>query len=247
MPSEAGVSSVQSQAQEQTLTDSVDESIASDTLLESLGEESVPNVAQRTLDALTTFEKLKFQYDRQIIQSVEEAIFPSVEQNEEYLKSISAQLYAEIHKQAKSFLKTWCKINGYEQHWGSPFKTPTYRKKLSYNSEFNPQVYSIRVCREAQSQVIADMMPTPREALIFAAKTLGFDSSNERKLAFAKFSSNAIEKILADPRYLREQKELHKFQEYLRQIDSRRYVPQSLRDKWRAELEKQAVIVNGEI
>lgn len=224
-----------------------EESEASSELLSSIEEDRTDERVEKAVAMLSEFEKLKFKYDASIVSSVSEAVFPAIEQREEYLKAIASRLYDEIYKQAKTFLKTWCKINKYEQKWSTPLKKK--KAKLSHMSEFVPQTYSLSLFNEMKNEtlILADMMVTAREASIYGAKRLGFDNSNERKLAFSKFSALTVDLILKDSKYLEEQRELNKFEEYRKQIDTRRYVPQSLRDKWRKELEEKTTLMNGVI
>lgn len=221
-------------------------------LTDSLGPETETVLEQhleRAKEILSEFEKAKLQYDDKIADMTNMAVFPSVEEREEYTKAIADRLYTEIHKQARSFLRTWCRVNNYIQKWGTPFQKN--QGKLTSDSEFVPQVYTLRVRKndsfEEEFITLADMMPTAREACIHAAKKLGFDQSNERKLGFSKFSPVALNKILSDPKYLEEQRMIHTFEEHRKQIDDRRYVPLSLRSKWQKELEDALVKNSGVI
>jgi len=190
---------------------------------------------------LTNFEQIQAQYTKQLTQSITEAIFPSEELKEEYYKNIASRLYDEIHKQAKVFIKNWCAINEYTQIWSNPLIKQFSKKQQILASVFIPQVYTLSVknIRTGELNVLAEMFSTSREATIHAAKSLGFDSSTQKALAFSRFSKEAISVIIGNTKYLREQRELYKFEEHRRQIERRKYIPLAERDKWLEQIQKE--------
>lgn len=204
---------------------------------------------ERAKKAIELAEEMKIQASSKLTKEVIETMFPAIEQREEYYKNTAQRLYTEIHKQAKAYIKEWCKINGYRQVWTNPFSAFFSTKKLTFMSKFIPQVYCLHVknIETGVSEVLADSMPTPREAMIYGAKRLGFDNSTRRALAFSKFSKAAVETIIKEPRYLNEQRALLLFEEYRKQIDSRSYINSALRDKWKQELEKNSAMSGGTI
>ena len=231
-------SSVNETAPSQELVDSLD--------TQSEAESSDINLAKAN-EALTQFEQLQKDYEKKVLTLTVDAMFPSVELREEYLKNVASALYTEIHKQSKYYIRDWCKINNFTQSWSNPFLRNFSAKNVKYTDAFVPQAYSMRVKNmdTNEEQVLVEMQPTPRDATIQAAKKLGFDNSQNRLKAFAKFSRSAVEVILREPKYLREQQNLYLFDEHRRQIEARRYIPLLIRDKWMKEIQQALDRSNG--
>ena len=135
------------------------------------------------------------------------------------------------------------------QIWSNPFAQEFKAKYLTQKSEFIPQVYtlSIKFLDGGEEENLAYMAPTAREATINGAKKLGFDNSTERKYTLAKFDSSVRDVLLSEDKYLKEAKALYLYQERRGQILQRHYVPDSIRDRWKRELENTLVERNGVI
>ena len=67
-----------------------------------------PNLETQGQELISEFQRLQSQYTNQVTQNASNSLITSLENREEYLRLAASQLYAEMHKAAKKFLKTWC-------------------------------------------------------------------------------------------------------------------------------------------
>lgn len=241
-------SKIEFESVDSIITDTIDEIIAAEGISEGLAE-ALDLGSELTLEkketelkeALAKAEFVNTTQNTALKQEIIDSVFVSPELKEQYFKNMASLLYREIHSKAKLFLKDWAFTNGYRQKWRNPFLKEFSVKNLTPLSEFIPQVYNLSMIHvDTGDEVeLAAFEPTPREATVHGAKKLGFDSSNYRQKAFAKFSKEVRDMLLLkDERYLRETRILHIYEEHRRQIQMRRYVNSGMRDKWLKEIEK---------
>lgn len=238
------------------LTDNIEieSSIPENSVSEDLANAMTPVIEEKDsleakgVEILKTFEEIKSKPSLQLIEQLEDVVFPQGEAREEYLRNSASVLYLEIFKKAKIYLRNYCNANDFIQVW-------TMRRPVGYlnpteRGDFIAARYSITFRSKIdplRSSVIVENIESSLEASIFAAKRLGFDNSTEKALAFKKISSFALEKILKDEKYLKEQRDFHVFEEIRNQIVKAKFKPQAVKDAWLAKLEEKRLRSRGVI
>lgn len=192
-------------------------------------------------EAIKKAEQVKLMHNAKLTQNMLDSTFGASTDKESYFKNMANLMYREVHNKARLFLKDWAFTNGYRQKWRNPFLKEFSAKRLTALSEFIPQVFSLSMVNvETNEEVeIAAFKPTSREACIHGAKKLGFDTSAYKAKAMARFSPEVRRILQEDDRFLREQRDLHIYEEHRRQIEMRRYITPWMRQKWMQDIEKE--------
>lgn len=155
-------------------------------------------------------------------------------QKEEFLRFKAMQLYNDMHKAAKLFLRDWCVVQHYRQRWSNPLKEQ-FRKREQYI----PKVYNLDVVStidQVTTKNLASMCLIARDACIEAAKKCGFDTSVHRAKILAKFPEDVLNILFNDPRYLDEQRLMAIENEQRDQIAAMRFIRSDIKERWLRDL-----------
>jgi hypothetical protein len=213
------------------------------------------NEAQEALDKFESIEGTQTQFTRSVAQNVITRMFPSEGHKNEFYKFVAIQLYTEMHKAAKRYVKNYCSINDFRQVWSNPYLDGYKARELTRVSRFVPKVYRIMLVKKGEFELVVDKNALQRivlveceftsaEAALKGADKLGFKDSNERALVLSKFSDESLDVLFSELKYIEEVKALSLYDEHRKQVEARASsVPISIRVKWMEELDKKRRLI----
>jgi hypothetical protein len=152
------------------------------------------------------------------------------------------QYYKELTKRAKKYVKLYAKMSRYKIGIQRSLKDPSKGQK--YTKEFNPFVYDLRLSSvnlstDAETIILQHQAPTAEELYLQVAYRIKFLDTLEFKTAGLGLHAPAMEKILADPKYMASVRKRNIFQIEAEQIKNATYASPSQINNWGEQLQQK--------